>query len=125
LIDDDKLLIPHATSREPPANTARMSCYRAHPEQGVKLIRVLFIAAAAVLSVSNAAHAKNNGVNCHIKALDLAKMVGHAHGLAHASLMVWQKTGDKALAQSLEDAAMTKQAEADRETVNYLAAGCK
>ena len=55
----------------------------------------------------------------------MAKTVGHAHGLAEASRIVLEKTRDEALARSLYDAAMAKQAEADRQVDALLRDGCK
>lgn len=79
----------------------------------------------ASLGTGNVAHAKNDSVACHKRAFDLAKVLGHAHGLAHTCMMVLQKTSDRPLAQLLEDAAMAEQAEHNRELVNYQAAGCR
>jgi hypothetical protein len=80
---------------------------------------------AAALGVGNAALAGDAGVACYALALNLVEMVGHAHGLAQASQIVMEKTGNAALAQVLEDAAAVKQAEAGRQLANFRAAGCR
>jgi hypothetical protein len=77
---------------------------------------------ATALCVSHPAQAANP---CYDRTLDMAKTVGHAHGLMEASQIVREKTRDEALARLLYDAAIAKQADADRQVAALLADGCR
>lgn len=84
---------------------------------------LLTVAAVVAFGVGIAAHAANP---CNeSRKLDMAKAVGHARGLAEASRIVLEKTGDEALGRSLYYAAIAKQVEADRQLDALLRDRCQ